>query len=348
MSTGAFWQAIRERDKSFEGKFVFAVLTTGVFCRPGCPSRTPKPENVRLFSNCQEAESAGFRPCLRCRPKNASSEDVEAMCAWIREHSDEPITLAKLGGAFQMSEFHLQRKFKAAVGITPRQYAEQQRMQRLKSSLREGGTVTQAIYEAGFGSSSRVYERTSSHLGMTPRAYRNGGKAQNIRYGIWPSAIGLLLVAATDAGICSIQIGDSQEELVRNLRTEFPNAALVAGDADLEPHHAQLADWLAGQRVALDLPLDVQATAFQRSVWNYLRQIPYGLTRTYSEIARDMGTPSATRAIARACATNPVAIAIPCHRVIRQSGEMAGYRWGVDRKRKLLDLEKKGEANPAR
>jgi AraC family transcriptional regulator of adaptative response/methylated-DNA-[protein]-cysteine methyltransferase len=256
------------------------------------------------------------------------------------EHLDEPLPLAKLSEISDLSPFHLQRKFKAILGITPREYVEQQRMERLKTAMRSGLSVTDAVYEAGFGSSSRVYERTAAHLGMTPKAYREGGNLQIIRYAFHSTSIGLLLVAATDKGICSIQFGDSDGDLLKNLQAEFSHATLIADSDRLKPHLESVSEWLAGQSVSLDLPLDVRATVFQRRVWQYLQQIPYGTTRSYSEIAADLGNPNATRAVARACATNPVSLVIPCHRVVRQDGNMAGYRWGIARKESLLKLER--------
>lgn len=342
--TAALWQAVEQRNRTFDGKFVFAVTSTGVFCRPGCPSRTPRRENVRFFPTCQDAERAGFRACLRCRPAEPLSQDITDMCSYITAHLDESTSLSTLGEEFGMSPFHLQRKFKAALGITPRQFAEQQRMQLLKQGVRRAPSITHAIYDAGFASSSRVYERSASHLGMTPRAYRDGGTSRTIQYAIQPTTVGLLLVGTTEIGICSIQLGECEDALLAGLRSEYPRATLTRDATRLQPHLETLANWLAGQQIPLDLPLDVRATAFQRRVWEYLQRIPYGQTRSYGEIARDLGHPTATRAVARACATNPVALVIPCHRVVKQDGKLAGYRWGIERKKALLVLE---TTNPA-
>ncbi len=335
-----FWTAVRERNKNFDGRFVFAVASTGIFCRPGCPGRTPRRENVRFYPDCEAAAEAGFRPCLRCRPTEAASADVASLCEYIREHLDERLSLTKLSEVSGLSPFHLQRKFKEALGITPRQFVEQERLGLFKSAVRTGSSVTSAVYDAGFGSASRVYERTDSHLGMTPKAYRNGGAAQTIHYAMQDTPLGLLLIAATERGICRIRFGESEMELVDSLREEFPRASLAGGEPMLRPHMEEVSKWLVGQTIALDLPLDVRATAFQRRVWDYLQRIPYGTTRTYSDIAADLGQPSATRAVARACATNPVALAVPCHRVVRRDGDLAGYRWGVDRKQSLLAMER--------
>jgi AraC family transcriptional regulator of adaptative response/methylated-DNA-[protein]-cysteine methyltransferase len=268
------------------------------------------------------------------------------LCSYITDHVDEPLPLSKLSEISGLSPFHLQRKFKAAFGISPRQFADQRRLERLKSSMRSGFSVTDAIYDAGFGSSSRVYERSASQLGMTPKQYRNGGASETIHYAFEQTPFGLLLVAATALGICAIQFGDSETTLLKNLAAEFPDAVLQPGSDELASHLSQLSRWLAGQRVPLDLPLDIRATTFQRLVWEYLKKIPYGETRSYSQIAHDLGAPNATRAVARACATNPVALAIPCHRVVKQDGKLAGYRWGIDRKRSLLDLEQGRSAAP--
>lgn len=338
------WDAIRQRDKSFDGQFVFGVQTTGVYCRPGCPSRTPQRENVILYPNCQAAEEAGYRACLRCRPKRREPDEVAILCKYIRDHLDEPLPLSRLSEVSGLSPFHLQRKFKAALGITPRQFAEQERLSLLKTEMRKGHSVTEAIYTAGFGSSSRVYERTGAHLGMTPKTYQKGGHAETIYWATQPTQMGLVLVAATGKGICFIELGDSEKELSANLRAEFPGAEIVADAGGLKAHLEQLSGWLTGSHSRLDLPLDVRATAFQRRVWEYLQKIPYGETRTYTEVARDLGAPNAVRAVARACATNPVAIAIPCHRVVRQDGHLAGYRWGLGIKEALLSMESAGKS----
>jgi len=337
------WQAVLDRDNTQDGKFVFAVSSTGIYCRPSCPARRPRRENVRFFGKTDEAEKAGFRACLRCRPRAIGGtpqvEMVRAVCRFIEQHLDEPISLARLGSEFHHSPFHLQRTFKAVLGITPRAYAESVRLNHLKQNLRAGHTVTRAMYDAGYSSSSRLYERTASQLGMTPDKYRRGAIAAPIRYTVTDSAFGRLLIAATDKGICAIQFADSDDELEHGLKHEFPFAARRRDDEGMLKWRDQLLRRMKGQKLHTTLPLDIQATAFQRRVWTYLQSIPFGATRSYGEVAKGIGQPTASRAVARACATNPVAIAIPCHRVVRETGEMGGYRWGADRKKAILEME---------
>ena len=335
------WQAVIARDASRDGVFVFAVTSTGVYCRPSCPSRRPRRDRVRFFSQPEEAERAGFRACLRCRPRDANSRTkiVESICQFLREPTDEPVTLAALGERFGMNPFHLQRVFKSVVGVSPREYADAVRMKSFKSQLRAGRSVTEAIYEAGFGSSSRLYERSGPQLGMTPATYQRGGKGMFIRYTTLDSPAGRMLLAATDHGVCSITFGDSDGPLVEGLRREFPDATLRRGDAVLRRWVHALLQRLHGEQPLPQLPLDVQATAFQRRVWEHLQSIPYGATESYSKVASAIGKPTAARAVARACASNPVAVAIPCHRVVRGTGEIGGYRWGSERKQALLELE---------
>ncbi len=337
------WQAVVDRDSSQDGKFVFAVSSTGVYCRPSCPARRPRRENVAFFNNPEEAEKAGYRACLRCRPKavgNPQSNAVKAMCRYIERHLDEPITLAQLGREFHQSPFHLQRTFKAVLGITPRAYADSCRMDQLKENLRAGHSVTRAMYDAGYGSSSRLYERTASHLGMTPDKYRRGAVSAVIRYTCSDSPLGRMLIAATDKGICAIQFADSDEELESGLKHEFPFAIRRRDDAALRAWEQDLLRQIRGQKLSSSLPLDIQATAFQRKVWTYLQSIPFGETRSYSEVAKAIRQPTATRAVARACASNRIAVAVPCHRVVREDGDMGGYRWGVERKKTLLEMER--------
>ena len=337
------WQAVLARDSSRDGQFVFAVSSTGVYCRPSCPSRRPRRANVMFFSKADEAERAGYRACLRCRPKsiggNPQMEMVKAVCRYIEQHLDEPVTLPQLGKAFRQSPFHLQRTFKAVLGVSPKAYADSCRMKQLKENLRAGHSVTRAMYDAGYSSSSRLYERTASQLGMTPDKYRRGAIAAIIRYTCADSPLGRMLVAATDKGICAIQFADSDAELEQGLRHEFPFATRRRDDASLQSWVGDLLHQMRGQKSNSALPLDIQATAFQRLVWSYLQSIPFGATRSYGEVARGIGDPNATRAVARACATNPVAVAIPCHRVVRSNGDMGGYRWGAERKKELLRLE---------
>jgi AraC family transcriptional regulator of adaptative response/methylated-DNA-[protein]-cysteine methyltransferase len=337
------WQAVVDRDPSQDGKFVFGVSSTGVYCRPSCPARRPRRENVAFFGNSEEAEKSGYRACLRCRPKaigNMQSAGIKAICRYIERHLDEPITLAQLGKEFHQSPFHLQRTFKAALGITPRAYVDSCRMDQLKENLRAGHSVTRAMYDAGYGSSSRLYERTASQLGMTPDKYRRGAVAATIRYTCTDSPMGRMLIAATDKGICAIQFANSDEELESGLKHEFPFAIRRRDDAALRTWEQNLLRQMHGHKLNSSLPLDIQATAFQRKVWAHLQSIPFGSTQSYSEVAKAIRRPTATRAVARACATNRIAIAIPCHRVVRENGEMGGYRWGTGRKKTLLEMER--------
>ena len=335
------WQAVIARDASRDGVFVFAVTSTGVYCRPSCPSRRPRRERVRFFSRPDEAERAGFRACLRCRPRDPDSriKTVESICQFLREHTDEPVTLAALGERFGMNPFHLQRVFKAVLGVSPREFVDALRMKSFKSQLRSGHSVTDAIYEAGFGSSSRLYERSGPQLGMTPATYQRGGKGMFIRYTTLDSPVGRMLLAATDHGVCAISFGESDGGLLEGLRSEFPDATVRRGDVVLRRWVRALLEQLHGERPLPQLPLDVQATAFQRRVWEHLQSIPYGTTKSYGEVARAIGQASSARAVASACASNPVAVAIPCHRVVRGTGDLGGYRWGTERKKALLEME---------
>ena len=343
------WQAVLDRDASRDGKFVFAVSSTGVYCRPSCPSRRPRRENVTFFRKPDDAEKAGYRACLRCRPRaaggNAQMEMVKAVCRYIEQHLDEPITLARLGSAFHQSPFHLQRTFKAVLGVTPRAYADSCRMNQLKHNLRAGHSVTRAMYDAGYSSSSRLYERTASQLGMTPDKYRRGAIAAPIRYTFTDSPLGRMLIAATDKGICAIQFANSDEELEHGLKHEFPFAIRRRDDVAMRGWKEDLLRQMRGQKLNSALPLDIQATAFQRRVWSCLQSIPFGATRSYGQVAKAIGQPSASRAVARACATNPVAVAIPCHRVVRGDGDEGGYRWGAERKKALLEMEQEAAAS---
>src|SRR5438045_3223796 len=325
------WQAVLARDASQDGTFVFAVSSTGVYCRPSCPSRRPRREYVTFFNAPDVAEKAGFRACLRCRPKaiggNHQTEMVKAVCRYIEQHLDEPITLSRLGKEFHQSPFHLQRSFKAALGISPRAYADSCRMNQLKRNLQAGHTVTRAMYDAGYSSSSRLYERTASQLGMTPDKYRRGAIAAPIRYTFADSPLGRMLIAATDKGICAIQFADSDDELEHGLKHEFPFAVRRRDDVGMQSWKEDLLCQIQGQRLNSSLPLDIQATAFQRRVWSYLQSIPIGATRSYGQVAKAIGQPTASRAVARACASNPVAVAIPWHRVVRESGDIGGSIW---------------------
>jgi len=340
------WHAVVTRDSAHDGEFIFAVSTTGVYCRPSCPARRPRRENVTFFTRPERAEKAGFRACLRCRPKalsgNPQSDSAKEICRYIEQHLDEPITLERLGKAFRQSPFHLQRRFKAALGITPREYADSCRMRQLKRNLQAGDNVTRAMYDAGYGSSSRLYEKTASQLGMTPDKYRRGAIAASIRYACADSPLGRMLIAATDKGVCSIQFARSDGELLEGLKREFPFAVRKPDEGGLQTWVAALLSKMAGRELNAALPLDIRATAFQRRVWTYLQSIPFGATQSYGQVAKAIGQPTASRAVARACATNPVAVAIPCHRVVREDGNISGYRWGVERKKTLLEMELRG------
>jgi AraC family transcriptional regulator of adaptative response/methylated-DNA-[protein]-cysteine methyltransferase len=339
----SYWDAVSARDRAMDGVFFYAVMSTGIYCRPSCPSKRPRRENVVFFRAREAAERAGFRPCKRCKPEATSQADpntqlIEKVCRYIDTHPDERVTLEALGRALGISPFHLQRRFKALTGITPRAYADSRRLNSLKAGLREGHSVTRSLYDAGYGSSSRLYERASSQLGMTPARYQKQGSGVTIHYTIAPTPIGKMLLAATERGVCSIHFGDAAATLERELRIEFSKAEITRADGKLGDQVKALRAILEGES-AVALPLDIQATRFQRRVWEALQAIPRGATKSYSKIAADIGQPKAARAVARACATNPVAVAIPCHRVVREDGALGGYRWGVERKKKLLALE---------
>ncbi|HEY7159270.1 MAG TPA: bifunctional DNA-binding transcriptional regulator/O6-methylguanine-DNA methyltransferase Ada [Gemmataceae bacterium] len=339
------WQAVAERDAAWDGRFVYAVRSTGVYCRPSCPSRRPRRRQVVFYPVPEAAEQCGYRPCRRCRPRQTAATDphveiVRGTCRYIETHLEGALTLDALGQQARLSPFHLQRIFKRIVGITPRQYADACRLGVLKSRLKERRTVTMAMMEAGYGSSSRLYERASSQLGMTPATYQRGGRAVLVRYTVAACPLGRLLLAGTERGICAVYLGDGDAKLEAELSREFPAAELRRDDDGLSAWVSELVDHLRGQQPHLDLPLDVRATAFQWRVWQELQAIPYGSTRSYSEIARALGQPTAARAVARACATNPVSVVIPCHRVVREDGDLGGYRWGLERKQALLDHEK--------
>lgn len=345
------WEAVESRDAASDGQFFFGVLTTGVYCRPSCAARKPLRKNVRFYATPAEAEKDGLRPCLRCRPlatlgADPNSERIRRICRYIETHSDAPLKAADLAKRAGLSLYHFQRSFKAISGVTPRQYVEAARLKNLKGSLRSSKDVTEAVYDAGFGSSSRVYERADTRLGMTPNQYRQGGRDVAITYVTVNSPVGLMTVGATDRGLCFVQFGDKKEDLEAQLRREYPAAKI---EPMREPYPREFQKWmdaltrhLAGGQPHLDLPLDIRATAFQMRVWNYLQTIPYGQVQSYGEVAAGIGQPSATRAVARACASNTVAVVIPCHRVIRGTGEMGGYRWGLSRKRALIDQERSG------
>jgi len=341
------WQSVLARDVEADGAFVYAVRTTGIYCRPTCPSRRARRENVTFFAMPEAAEQAGFRACRRCHPEQVAIRDpqvdiVQRVCRAIAANPEEPPTLAGLSADVGLSPFHMQRTFKRVMGITPRQYTDACRIDRLKGELRKGEAVTSALYGAGYGSPSRLYERAPAQLGMTPAVYRRGGAGMQIHYTVVPCPLGLLLVAATERGLCAITLGDTDDALADGLTKEYPAANVTRDASGLDTAVEAIIRHLHGQKPHLDLPLDVQATAFQWRVWEALQAIPYGSTRSYSEIARVIGQPTAARAVAQACATNRVALAIPCHRVVRESGDLGGYRWGIERKRTLLAHEQAG------
>jgi AraC family transcriptional regulator of adaptative response/methylated-DNA-[protein]-cysteine methyltransferase len=345
MEEEIYWQAALARDDRFDGIFVYGVRSTGIYCKPSCPSRRPGRAQVAFFPSCQAAETGGFRACLRCQPRSMAARDprvrmVLRVCRAIEEHAtDDALSLDQLGAELKVSPHHLQRTFKSITGITPRQYAAAHRLKLFKSRIKEGSEVTGAIYDAGYGSSSRLYEKASARLGMTPATYKRGGKGMNISYTIVDTHMGRLLVAATERGMCAVNFGDHDGALVTSLVKEYPAAVIRQDDTVLNEWVEGLLHYLDGARPQHDLPLDLQATAFQLKVWEELRRIPYGETRSYKAVAEAIGQPTATRAVARACATNPVALITPCHRVLRESGDLGGYRWGIERKRQLLEQE---------
>ena len=334
------WQQVVARDARQDGRFVFAVRTTGIYCRPSCPSRRPRRESVEFFAGPSEAERAGYRACLRCKPTQISSQALYVTRArQLLDRADGVMTMAQLSKRVGLSPFHLQRLFKRATGLSPREYQSARRLQHVKTGLRRGKGVTTALYDAGFGSPSRLYEKAPEQLGMTPGEYRRGGAGANITFAIAPTPLGQLLIAATERGLCAVRFGDNTADLERDLRKEFHAAGLHRDDAAMRPYVEPLLTAVRGENTTVDLPLDVRATAFQTKVWEKLRQIPRGETRSYGEVARAIGEPSAVRAVARACASNPVALAVPCHRVVRADGDLAGYRWGIERKKALLERE---------
>jgi AraC family transcriptional regulator of adaptative response/methylated-DNA-[protein]-cysteine methyltransferase len=337
------WQAVKRRDSALDGKFVFAVRTTGIYCRPSCASRPAKRENVSFFPTGAEAEKAGYRACKRCRPHQLGAPDpqiqaVKRACERI-ETAEEAPKLAELAASAGLSPYHFHRVFKAITGVTPKAYAAETRARRAAVKLRTAETVTEAIYDAGFNSSSRFYENTDARLGMTPGAVRRGGAGVVIRFAVGEASLGAVLVAATDKGVCTITLGDDPDVLVRDLQDRFPHAEFKGGDAEFERMVAEVVGLVEAPGQRLDLPLDIRGTAFQQKVWAALQAIPPGKTATYAEIARAIGQPTAVRAVAQACGANPLAVAIPCHRVVRADGDLSGYRWGVERKRKLIDRE---------
>jgi AraC family transcriptional regulator of adaptative response/methylated-DNA-[protein]-cysteine methyltransferase len=337
------WAAVVARDPAADGSFYFSVRTTGVYCRPSCAARLPRPENVSFHATLEEAERAGFRPCLRCKPREPSLRTQHAAriteaCRLIEE-SDEVPTLATLADHAGLSPYHFHRVFRAVTGLTPRAYAAAHRAKRVRRELSRGGKVTDAIYDAGYGSNGRFYAESDAMLGMTPSRFRAGGTDTVIRFAVGQCSLGAILVAASDRGVCAIQLGDDADALARGLQQQFPKARLVGGDAGFEKLVAQVVGLVEQPGRGLELPLDVQGTAFQQRVWQALRRIPAGRTASYAEIAARIGAPRSVRAVAQACAANKLAVAIPCHRVVRTDGALSGYRWGVERKRTLLARE---------
>ncbi|HYS67418.1 MAG TPA: bifunctional DNA-binding transcriptional regulator/O6-methylguanine-DNA methyltransferase Ada [Paraburkholderia sp.] len=335
------WEAVTRREPRADGAFFYGVKTTGVFCRPSCASRQPRRENVAFFTDVAAARAAGFRDCKRCQPGGLPREleIVNRACAALDADPQRRLTLAQLSDAVHVSPFHLQRLFKRVVGVSPRQYQAAQRGAALRDALQSGSDVTRATLDAGFGSPSRMYDSASAELGMAPSEFRRKGAGLTVRYASAPTSLGFVLVAATAKGICKIGFGDDASLLADELRSEFANADLLEDPERLAPFIAQIDAYLRGTRQDFDLPLDIAATAFRQRVWDALRRIPYGETRSYTEIAEAVGAPRAVRAVASACATNPVALAIPCHRVVQKGGALAGYRWGLPRKAALLDNE---------
>ena len=345
-------RAVAQRDVRLDGMFVYGVRSTGIYCRPSCPARRPHPKKVIIFAVPDAAERAGFRACRRCHPRqsprSAQAELIERVCNEIKANADQSVDLRRLAALAGFSAGHLHRTFRQATGVTPRQYADAIRVTQLKSDLRKGTDVTTALNQAGYGSTSRLYERSNAQLGMTPATYGRGGRGMKISYAIADCTLGRVLVAATERGVSAVYLGEKDESLAAVLRTEYPHAEIRRGSGAQSQWVRAIVRHLAGSQSQLDLPSDVVATAFQRRVWEALRSIPLGATRTYSEVARLLGQPSATRAVARACATNPISIMVPCQRVIRTDGSLGGYRWGLQRKKLLLEQERKGVEKKSR
>jgi AraC family transcriptional regulator of adaptative response/methylated-DNA-[protein]-cysteine methyltransferase len=337
-----YWDAISNRDTDFDGKIVYAVKTTGIYCKPSCPSRKPKRENVVFFNVPHLAEAAGYRPCKRCAPTahiDPQIEQMEAICRYIEDNLEHALTLDHLSDEFALSPFHLQRTFKDIVGISPQQYTEALRLQQIRSALGNGENIIEAIYAAGYSSTSKLYTCADMVLGMTPGTYQQGGADMHILYTIVDCSLGKLLVAATERGLCAVRLGEDVDVLETALMQEFLSAGLERDSIVLTGWVNEILAYIEGKQPNLALPLDVQATAFQRQVWQALQEVPYGETRTYADIAKAIGRPTASRAVANAIGSNPVAMVIPCHRIIRSDGGLGGYRWGIDRKEALLVCE---------
>lgn len=338
------WAAVETRDAKADGVFFYAVITTGIYCRPSCSSRRPKRENVRFYDSAAAAEAGGFRACRKCLGADTAAarrlEAVEVACALLDAADETAPTLDELADATGLSPYHLQRTFKTATGVTPRQYWDAQRLERLRKNLRSGEAVTPALYGAGYGSSSRLYEKARGQLGMTPATYGKGGRGAVIAFTLARSPLGQILIAATESGICFLALGEDPVGLETELWTEFPKAEIVRDDDTLGRITETVIAHLEGRLPDIKLPLDIQATAFQRQVWEALMEVPYGETRTYGELAKAIDKPGASRAVGRACGSNRVALIIPCHRAVGAGGSLTGYRWGVPRKRRLLEEER--------
>jgi AraC family transcriptional regulator, regulatory protein of adaptative response / methylated-DNA-[protein]-cysteine methyltransferase len=337
-----YWQATLARDPRADGSFVLAVRSTHIYCRPSCPARRPLRRNVTFFHTREEAEKQGYRPCLRCRPNEIAGPValVQRAASQLAESSEEGVRLGALARTLGTTQATLRRAFLQVTGLKPRELAEALRLRRFKALLRAGKSITDALYETGYGSSSRVYERSNAQLGMTPATYRKGGHGMKIGYTIAKSPLGKVLVAATERGVSAVYLGDAENAMVAELREEYPRAEIAPATDSFRRWVSEIVQRIEGQQPRMELPLDLQATAFQRRVWQELQRIPRGRTRTYSQVARSLGQPKAVRAVARACATNPVSVVVPCHRVIREDGSMAGYRWGLSRKEQLLAQER--------
>ena len=337
------WAAVVAKDAEADGSFYYSVKTTGVYCRPSCGARLPRPENIAFHATRADAEKAGYRPCKRCKPDQPALADqhaatITAACRWIEDAEEVP-SLDALATQAGMSPYHFHRVFKAVTGVTPKAYATAHRARRVRDGLNRGDRVTDAIFDAGYNSNARFYEQSNALLGMTPSDWRRGGANAEIRFAIGQCSLGAILVACSEKGICAILLGDDADRLARDLQDQFPNARLIGDDPDFANLVAQVVGFVEAPGQGLDLPLDVRGTAFQQRVWDALRKSPVGSTASYSEIAERIGSPKAVRAVAQACASNKIALAIPCHRVVRNDGALSGYRWGVERKRALLERE---------
>jgi AraC family transcriptional regulator of adaptative response/methylated-DNA-[protein]-cysteine methyltransferase len=344
------WALVMNRTLKSDGEFVYAVKSTGIFCRPSCPSRRPRRDLVEFFDSPQQAQNAGYRACRRCLPlqQNPQMDKIEAACRYLEAHAEDALSLSQIAAHAGVSPFHFQRMFKRALGISPRQYQQAQRAAKFKQALHKKERITDAIYEAGYSSSSRAYENGSEQLGMTPTAFRRHGEGVSIQYTIVESDLGRLLVAATPRGICSVRFGETDRLLENELREEFSAAEISRDDRNLRGFAQSVVKSLAGAALSGVVSTDIQGTAFQQRVWNALREIPRGQTRSYTDIAKQIGKPRAVRAVANACASNPVAVVIPCHRVVQKNGSLAGYRWGVERKEALLRAEQQARTTQAR